>query len=217
MAYSRRFPIAAAIACILALGVPRFGWAAEPIGWGGVLSHPSSVQLSPFIEGINPNVAVDDSRVYAAFWFALPYTPSVSYSIDRVEFIHGEGTGTVDIQVRTDNSGAPSNTILTQGSHQLQLPVGFQGADMPPAMLTAGTKYWVVVQVVNSTQGSVGLHGQGTEIAYFYGPDGTTWNGGAPTEVWIARFYGTVSTPATRSTWGELKARYRNVEYLGQP
>lgn len=209
MVHKKQVLAAACIAGALVLCASGSGLAVEPIGWGGSLSHPVNVQSSPFIEGLNANVPVDDARVYAALWFALPYTPSVSYLIDRVEFIHGEGTGLVTIQIRTDNGGVPSTNILTQGSHELMPPVGFQGADMPPTMLIAGVPYWVVLNVVVPSQGSVGLHDAGTEIAYFYSDDGTTWNGDAVTEVWIARFYGDATVPVEETSWGQIKGLYR--------
>ena len=215
MSYRKPVWVARCTAAMLVLSAAQPGWSFEPIGSGGVRSHADLVQGAPFSEGLNPDVSVDDIRRYGVSWYALPYTPSVSYRIDRVEFIHGEGTGTIKIEIRTDNGGVPSNTILTHGEHQLQESVGFQGADMTPAELTAGTPYWVAFQVPLNSQASVG--GGGVRIEFLWGSDGMTWHLRAPTEVWIARFFGDIPTAITPMTWGNVKARYRHSETLGKP
>jgi len=215
MSKSQRIRVAICSASMLVFGLAQSAWSFEPVGSGGALSHPNVVSGTSFSEGLNPDVPVEDSRIYGSTWYALPYTPSVTYLIDRVEFIHGEATGTIDIQIRPDNGGVPSNTILTQGSHPLQQAVGFQGADMPPAELTAGTPYWVVFQAPLNSQASVG--GGGIKLPFLYGSDGTTWHLNAPHESWIARFFGDIPIAVTPVTWGNVKARYRHSETLGRP
>ena len=189
----------------LALAHPGVAFASDPIGWDGIITGPFDSFPSVYVEGLNPDVPVEDTRHYAANWFALPYTPSISYCIDRVEFIHGEATGTVTIQVRADQGGVPSTTVLTQGTHELAEQVGFQGADMPPAQLTAGTLYWIVLAPIFGSQGSIGAHGAGVEISYYYSADGVSWDGTAATEVWIARFYGDTCSLTERTNWGAVK------------
>jgi hypothetical protein len=215
MCNGKRIRVATCTASMLVFGFAQSGWSFEAVGSGGVRSQPNVIEGTPFTEGLNPGVPVEDSRIYGASWYALPYTPSVTYRIERVEFIHGEATGTIDIQIRPDNSGVPSNTILTQGSHELQQAVGFQGADMSPVELTAGTPYWVVFHAPLNSQASVG--GGGLKIEFLYGSDGTTWHLRAPAESWIARFFGDIPIAVTPMTWGDLKARYRHIETLGRP
>lgn len=215
MSYRKRVWVAICTSSILVLSAAQPGWSFEPIGSEGVHSHADIVQSAPFTEGLNPDVSVDDIRIYGDLWYALPYTPSVSYGIDRVELIHGDGTGTIRIEIRADNEGVPSNTILTHGEHQLQQLVGFQGADMTPVELTAGTPYWVVLRVPLNSQASVG--GGGVPITFLYGSDGMTWHLFAPPEVWIARFFGDIPSAVSPMTWGNVKARYRHSETLGRP
>ena len=71
---------------------------------------------------------------------------------------------------------------------------------MPPAQLTAGTLYWIVLAPIFGSQGSIGAHGAGVEISYYYSADGVSWDGTAATEVWIARFYGDTCSLTERTT-----------------
>ena len=145
-------------------------------------------------------------------WYAIPYTPSATTTIDRIEFFHGGATGTVLIQVRTDVGGAPSSRVLSSGSYEQSATIEFQGAQIPPVMLVAGVPYWIVFTPIASSQMSVGLPGTGVLMPYDVSVNGSAWSPAPETEIWIASFQSeATSVPPAKfgMTFGLVKSLYR--------
>ena len=151
----------------------------------GPLAIPSDVT---YIDGFNVDGTVHDGRSYAANWFGLEYTPSVSYNIKKVELIAGEGTGEVIIQLRPDAGGLPSDTVLRQTSFTQVNPVSWQGAEFATSYpLTAGTTYWIVFKPIVGSQLSSATSGDIITHVWDYGGDG--WDGKGDYFQWMAKFY----------------------------
>lgn len=186
-------------------------------------SHGSAgagTELAPasgIIDGINAGCAVDQS-IYNNFnipWIAIPYTPSLTYALDRIEFVHGEnrgiGSGTVRFQVRADSLGAPETGVLTEGQHALSPIVTWQGSDVPPMLLNQGLHYWVVLAPVLGSQASIGDVFNCPRLPWSTSNDGRTWTPVVTSvyEGWMVRFFGTPVSAVRGTTWAVVKILYR--------
>jgi hypothetical protein len=175
---------------------------------------------SEFIEGFNPNHPVRTGGCYGHALYAWRYACSVTYDIDRIEFIHGDcglgtGIGTVRIEVRTAGLSAefPLNTtILTSGEYEQVAEITFQGADLPPVRLTPGF-YWIVLAPVVPSQTSKSDPVYDGDWVYmcYSDDDGATWTCPEPNagSLWIAHFFGTRIVSVERNIWAGIKLLYR--------
>lgn len=95
------------------------------------------------IESYNEFDEWTDGTWYAT-QVALKYVPSVSYSLERVEFFTGGSKAGVTIALRSDASDYPSTTILASGVYDSSGLGSWLGATFSsPYAVTAGTTYWV--------------------------------------------------------------------------
>jgi hypothetical protein len=121
----------------------------------GIMS-PLAVAAVQFVEGFNYSYQVHTNAKYDAIWFGLRYTPTISYSLKRVELMAGSGTGNYIIQLRSESAGYPSTIVLRQTSFTMADTISWQGAEFAQSYaLTAGTKYWIVFKPVPRSRASI--------------------------------------------------------------
>jgi subtilisin family serine protease len=147
-----------------------------------------------YVEGFNPAQTLSTLYTYTdASWYALQYTPSISYALKKVELMAGLGTGPFVVQLRADNgSGYPSSTVLRQVTFNLANTSGtWQGAEFATSyMVNAGTPYWIVFQPVKNSRASVATSGTNVIHCWDYFGDGTgDWDYKAASYPWMAKFY----------------------------
>jgi hypothetical protein len=209
----RFIAIALTVALIPALSVdvradkPCFGTLSLDTG---VESGKPIEGRSNFMEGWNVDEPIEEGRIYAVMCFAYPYQPGLNYWLDRVEFIAGEGTGTVSIEIRADDgSGYPTGPVLASGSYEQVDTMSWQGADLSPCVFVEqGVTYWVVLQPIVGSRTSTA--DMGTAITHLWSGDCVTWEGPTTSLYWMAKFFGGLQPSATDlGTWGAVKALYR--------
>jgi thermitase len=150
--------------------------------------EPTSIQ---YVEGFNPAQTVA-AYTYTGGWYALQYTPSVSYPLKKVELMAGLGTGSFFVQLRLDNgTGYPSSTVLRQATFNLANTVAWQGAEFDVSyQVSAGTPYWIVFQPVYGSRASVATAGTLVTHCWDNFADGTgDWDSKDTVYPWMARFY----------------------------
>lgn len=173
---------------------------------------------SEIVDGVDRGCLLATGTYYnlAIPWCGIPYTPSLTFILDRIEFDHGQrsvyASGLVSFQVRPDSLGAPGRQVLTQGQHDLNATVGWQGADVPPLQLNQGQPYWIALKPVLGSQASVGDQSVPCQRYNWYlSQDGVDWTPSVPTAslAWMVRFYGTPITAIHTATWASVKALYQ--------
>lgn len=164
-----------------------FAETSEDSGPNTADAEPQAIQ---YVEGFNPLQTVA-SLSYQGGWYALQYTPSVSYALKKVELMAGTGTGPFVVQLRPDNgTGYPSSTVLRQVTFNMANTVSWQGAEFATSyQVSAGTPYWIVFQPVANSRASVATTGTAVTYCWDSFADGTgDWDYKGTTS-WMARFY----------------------------
>ncbi|MFZ0284084.1 MAG: choice-of-anchor R domain-containing protein [Terriglobales bacterium] len=100
-----------------------------------------------------------DSFLGAAYWVAIPFTPTANYKASRIEVAvgwGGEGVNGVTVSLNADSNGLPGSVIasidktgLSDYGDCCQLVVAGGGSG---ATVNQGTQYWVVVSTDASTE-----------------------------------------------------------------
>ena len=130
-----------------------------------------------------------------------------TYYLERIEFMAGEIAGPATIELRGDDgSGCPSGPLLASGSFDQVVTLGWQGADLTPAVyMEAGQTYHINYIVVVNSPSSFALTGD--VIPHCWSWDCISWDGPSSSFYWMAKFFGTYeSTPVETSTWGRVKS-----------
>jgi len=151
--------------------------------------EPTAIQ---YVEGLNPAQTLSTSYTYAGGWYALQYTPSISYPLKKIELMAGLGTGPFFVQLRLDNgTGYPSSTVLRQATFTMANSVSWQGKEFDTSyQVIAGTPYWIVFQPVNGSRASIATGGTLVTQCWDNFGDGTgDWDSKSTTYPWMARFY----------------------------
>ncbi len=197
---------------VLLIGVP--GLALALVEGGIELTHPGEAQPTEppreeYIEGWNDDQPYQSAGTYAAQCFGFAYVPSVSYVLERIEFHAGGVGGPVTVSLlEDDGSGEPTGAVLGTVSYEESATHGWQGDNLiPPVFVTAGTLYYIKYQVVVGADASTAA--SGVIIPHYWSYDCVTWDGYAPYEFWMARFYGQPQNSTERNTWGTIKSLYR--------
>lgn len=183
------------------------------IGAAGVAAPTSSI-----VDGVNQGCLLATGTYYNFDipWWGIPYTPSLTYLLDRIEFDHGQrsvyASGLVLFQMRPDSLGAPGSQVLTQGQHDLVAVVGWQGADVSPIQVNQGQPYWIALKPVPGSQASIGDQlVPCPRYNWYKSQDGISWTPSVPSNsiAWMVRFYGTPITALHAATWTAVRALYR--------
>jgi hypothetical protein len=158
---------------------------------------------SDYVDGFNVDETVG-SDTYGAQWYALNYTPGISYNLKKIELVAGNGAGKVTVQLRPDDGGMPGSTVLRQVSFAQVNPVSWQGVEFGTAYpLAAGTTYWIVFRAIVSSQAAIATSGD--LITYVHSPDGSTWSTHF-SHPWMAKFYGEEIPVMAASLHGDGRA-----------
>jgi len=149
--------------------------------------EPQAIQ---YVEGFNTG-GTPTTWSYIGGWYGIPYTPSITYPLKKVELMAGGGTGTFIVQLRTDSGGYPSSTILRHVAFTMSNTRTWQGAEFDTAYkVTAGVQYWIVFQPVAGSYCSFAT--SGTLITHVWDDlaDGTgDWDFKDAVYPWMAKFY----------------------------
>ncbi|MBM3316700.1 MAG: hypothetical protein FJY75_02500 [Candidatus Eisenbacteria bacterium] len=148
---------------------------------------------------------------YGANAFAFAYTPSLSYTLERMEFFAGGLGGQVTIEIRAnDGTGLPNGPVLAAATYNESAAQSWQGQNLgTPVALSAGTLYYIRYYVVVGANCS--FASSGVIIPHFWSWDGgASWDGPAGSFYWMARFYGEDGgTPVVEDTWSGVKGLFR--------
>ncbi|MFB3909717.1 MAG: DUF4082 domain-containing protein [Candidatus Eisenbacteria bacterium] len=178
-------------------------------GGGGVGDIPPAARTE-LIESWNDDLPLDPGWTYGSTCYGWRFEPTLSYTLERIEFYTGGLAGTTTVEVRADDgSGFATGQVLGAVTYPVTDELSWQGADLvPPVEITAGTLYFIRGQVV--VDAIAGVAQGGVWIQHSWSDDCVTWGGPAYTFHWMARFYGTMSpTATTMTTWGRVKSLYR--------
>lgn len=148
--------------------------------------EPAAIQ---YVEGFNPTGTVA-GYTYSGGWYAIRYTPTVSYPLKKVELMAGGATGPFFVQLRPDSGGYPSSTVLRRVTFTMSSTVSWQGAEFDVAyQVSAGTPYWIVFEPLPGSRASIAT--SGTQVTYCWDNfgDGTGDWDYKGTYTWMARFY----------------------------
>lgn len=142
-------------------------------------------------------VGLNNSSAHALI--GIPFTPSVTGIRPYMDLqLQGNGTptGNVRVQIQTDNSGAPSGSVLATSDalNMTNLNTVAGGTRLrfifrSPVSLTSGTKYWYVLVPSYATNASnfvgcsVVLSGSG--LSYY---NGSSWSVLGTTSAWFVDF-----------------------------
>ncbi|MCP4707771.1 MAG: hypothetical protein GY869_04030, partial [Planctomycetes bacterium] len=152
-----------------------------------------------YIDGYNVTEDVQTGYSYGSTWFAIQYTPAIEYNLKKIELIAGGGTGTVIVQLRTDNSGEPSGVILRETTFEQVDAVSWQAAEFDLAYrLDAGDTYWIVFKPIHFSRMSLATSGD--MITHAHGSDGSTWTL-YPSYYWMIKFYEDVRIPVMAASY----------------
>jgi len=152
-----------------------------------------------YLEGFNDNQSIYQSAYYGGNWYGLMYTPTSSYYIKGVQLIAGSGTGNYTIQLRPDDQGMPSNTVLREFIFNMSQGLGWQGGDFSDSYyLAAGTTYWIVFKPIPMSRCSFAQTGTLITSAFDWGTPG--WDSKSASYYWMAKFYGEITTEKPIST-----------------
>jgi hypothetical protein len=125
----------------------------------GIVLTTADLSGSDYVDGFNVDETVGGD-MYGAQWYALNYTPGISYNLKKIELVAGNGAGKVTVQLRSDDGGMPGSTVLRQVSFAQVNPVSWQGAEFGTSYpLTAGTTYWIVFRAIVGSQASIATSG----------------------------------------------------------
>jgi len=139
-------------------------------------------------EGFNVNEPVNKSSSYAAEWFGIEFCPHSSFRLEKVELIAGNGTGEYIVQLRSDNEGVPSDTVLREVSFSMVDDVTWQGVKFNRShSLVAGEIYWITFRPVLGSQASIAESGVSISHVWDHGGDG--WDGRSVTFPWMIKLY----------------------------
>ena len=152
-----------------------------------------------YIDGLNETQTVEDGRNYGSKWFAIQYAPAFEYNLKKIELIAGEGTGTVTVQLRPDDDGVPSATVLRETTYEQVSAISWQAAEFDLAYrLEAGNTYWIVYIPINGTQTSTAT--SGNVITHAHGADGVNWTTNTSL-YWMVKFYEDVRIPVMAASY----------------
>ena len=200
-------------AVVLTASLAGTVWANEPVA-GSVQSGETIGVVfegrSDFVEGWNVDRPFDGSWFYGAACQGPVYRAGATYWLDRIEFMAGVLPGTAVIEVRADDgSGCPTGPILSSGSFEQVVEVGWQGADLSPCVLIEeGVTYCIKYKVVVDSPSSFATGG--VIIPHCWSWDCYYWEGPASSFFWMAKFFGgDMPSAADESTWGSVKVLYR--------
>jgi thermitase len=171
-----------------AVTLAPFAETSEDSGPNAADAEPQAIQ---YVEGFNPAQTVNTGVTYTGGWYALQYTPSVSYPLKKVELMAGLGTGPFIVQLRLDNgTGYPSSTVLRQVTFNLANTVSWQGAEFATSyQVSAGTPYWIWFQPVAGSRFSSATAGTLVTHCWDNFGNGIGWDYKGASYPWMARFY----------------------------
>jgi len=193
----------AAFVTMLACPLARAGGDGLVAGTGSVegVNSPAGLDL---VDAWNDNEP-PASFSYGATCFGFEYTPSISYTLHRIEWYAGDIAGEVSTTIL---SGGFGGTVLGSVTYNESPPRSWQGADFAaPVSLTAGTTYSIIYDVVQNALGSIAE--SGTIIPHWPSSNCTNFSGPFSTVAWMARFYGMSPVSVESDTWGRIKSTYR--------
>lgn len=131
--------------------------------------------------GPNLGLPLGDCSGDQVDWFATPYTPPTSITVDRVEAYMMQG----NVALLTSSGGAP-DAVLFVGDVGSSSPKAWIGADVsPPVFLQGGTEYFI------GFQGDCSFTMGGSEPVEYMAPAVSgPWHDQG-TDNWTARLIGT--------------------------
>ncbi len=149
------------------------------------------------------------ASIYTAQHFGFAYTPSTSYTLNRVEWLAGGIGGTVTVAIHADNgSGYPDGALLASATYSESEVTGWQGGNLDtPVALTAGTTYYIKYSPVSGAFVSDATGGTLVAHSWYFDSNGY-WEGPGEFFYWMARFYGDISTPTGNISWSEIKGSF---------
>ncbi|MBC8368187.1 DUF4082 domain-containing protein [bacterium] len=149
------------------------------------------------------------ASTYSAQHFGFAYTPSTSYTLNRVEWYAGGIAGTVTVAIHADSgSGYPDGALLASATYGESDVTSWQGGNLDtPVALNAGTTYYIKYTTVNGAFLSDATSGTVVAHSWYYDSNGF-WEGPGAFFYWMARFYGDISTPTGNISWSEIKGSF---------
>jgi hypothetical protein len=130
----------------------------EPAGLTKIAGNLSTYPNGVYFCCYGYTISGPSSFLGAAYWIAVPFTPSVNYSAKAVAVSvgwGGNGTNGMTLSLNVDAGGIPGAALASTDLTGLQsygscctLAIGKGNAGIP---VNAGTQYWVVVSTDAST------------------------------------------------------------------
>jgi len=158
-----------------------------------ITDSTTSARVYPIVQGNTSTDNIDQSQTtngvpvtvgsslgtnyqYASYFIANK-SQMTNLTIYR-NAIDGTPTGSFEVSIRPDNSGAPSTTVLASNTISEAVWAATPNGDLDislPCILTYGTKYWIVMR---DTATETDSSGYGVQIGTAYGGKSST-NGGS--------------------------------------
>ena len=197
---------------IISVCLAGFALADEPVG--GAVRSGDALGLvyegsRDFVEGWNVDQPFHGGWTYAAPCHGPEYVAGTTYTLERIEVMAGEITGTVTIEIRADDgSGCPTGEVLTSGSFEQVTELGWQGCDMePPVLIDGGVTYYMMLMPVVDSPASFAA--EGVIIPHCWSWDCSVWEGPSESFYWMAKFFGSPPVADENTSWTRVKALYR--------
>jgi len=171
------------------------------------------------IEAWNDTGTPGQQLAYGSTFYAWEYSPTTTYTLNRIEFYAGILGGTVTMEILADNlSGYPDGPVLSSVTYEESEVRGWQGANLqPPVTLNAGARYYIRYTPVPNAWWSASSTIGGDYYPYFYYQE--QWNWYSPGTRLMARFYGDTSAPTIPVTFTVIDGTqsFEAIEFKGTP